>query len=50
MAITMDIGGSGGAFSLLVPILAGFIAMSIADRPGFAPARLVEKEDKKLKK
>ncbi|WP_043930742.1 PTS fructose transporter subunit IIABC [Bacillus sp. EB01] len=33
----MDIGGGGGAFSLLVPILAGFIAMSIADRPGFAP-------------
>lgn len=32
----MDIGG-GGAFTLLVPILAGFIAMSIADRPGFAP-------------
>ncbi|RHW42830.1 PTS fructose transporter subunit IIA [Neobacillus notoginsengisoli] len=33
----MDIGGGGGAFSLLVPILVGFIAMSIADRPGFAP-------------
>ncbi|OCA90671.1 PTS fructose transporter subunit IIA [Bacillus sp. FJAT-27225] len=33
----MDIGGGNGAFSLLVPILAGFIAMSIADRPGFAP-------------
>lgn len=25
------------AFELMVPILAGFIAMSIADRPGFAP-------------
>ncbi|RSD26207.1 PTS fructose transporter subunit IIABC [Mesobacillus subterraneus] len=33
----MDIGGGGGAFGLLVPILAGFIALSIADRPGFAP-------------
>lgn len=26
------------AFSLLVPVLAGFIGSSIADRPGFAPA------------
>ncbi|WP_121612188.1 PTS fructose transporter subunit IIABC [Mesobacillus foraminis] len=33
----MDIGGGAGAFGLLVPVLAGFIAMSIADRPGFAP-------------
>ena len=33
----MDIGGGGGAFGLLVPVLAGFIALSIADRPGFAP-------------
>ncbi|WP_028855906.1 PTS fructose transporter subunit IIABC [Psychrilyobacter atlanticus] len=33
----MDIGG-GGAFALMVPILAGFIGMSIADRPGFMPA------------
>ncbi|RID82154.1 PTS fructose transporter subunit IIC [Peribacillus asahii] len=32
-----DIGGSTGAFFLLVPVLAGFIASSIADRPGFAP-------------
>ncbi|MDZ5473760.1 fructose-specific PTS transporter subunit EIIC [Bacillus sp. 31A1R] len=31
----MTIGG-GSAFGLLVPILAAFIAMSIADRPGFA--------------
>ncbi|KHD86004.1 PTS fructose transporter subunit IIABC [Heyndrickxia ginsengihumi] len=30
------IGGSN-AFTLMVPILAGFIAMSIADRPGLAP-------------
>ncbi|MRX73700.1 PTS fructose transporter subunit IIA [Bacillus lacus] len=32
----MTIGG-GTAFGLLVPVLAAFIAMSIADRPGFAP-------------
>ncbi|WP_260286394.1 PTS fructose transporter subunit IIABC [Peribacillus aracenensis] len=32
-----DIGGGNGAFFLLVPVLAGFIASSIADRPGFAP-------------
>ncbi|MFB6466905.1 fructose-specific PTS transporter subunit EIIC [Cytobacillus sp. Hz8] len=29
--------GGGNAFGLIVPVLAGFIAMSIADRPGFAP-------------
>lgn len=33
----MNVGG-GGAFGLMVPILAGFIGMSIADRPGFMPA------------
>jgi fructose-specific phosphotransferase system IIC component len=33
----MDVGGSG-AFGLMVPILAGFIGLSIADRPGFMPA------------
>ena len=32
-----DIGGKN-AFSLMIPVLAGFIGMSIADRPGFAPA------------
>lgn len=32
-----DIGG-GNAFYLMVPVLAGFIGMSIADRPGFAPS------------
>lgn len=32
-----DIGG-GNAFFLMVPVMAGFIGMSIADRPGFAPA------------
>lgn len=31
----MTIGG-GTAFGLMIPVLAGFIAMSIADRPGFA--------------
>ncbi|MGM9924845.1 MAG: fructose-specific PTS transporter subunit EIIC [Bacillus sp. (in: firmicutes)] len=29
--------GGGNAFALLVPVLAGFIAMGIADRPGLAP-------------
>lgn len=29
--------GGGNAFYLMIPVLAGFIAMSIADRPGFAP-------------
>ncbi|WP_243292311.1 PTS fructose transporter subunit IIABC [Bacillus sp. FJAT-47783] len=32
----MTIGG-GNAFGLMIPVLAGFIAMSIADRPGLAP-------------
>jgi PTS system fructose-specific IIC component len=32
----MDIGG-GAAFKLMVPILSGFIAYSIADRPGLTP-------------
>ncbi|TDM01644.1 PTS fructose transporter subunit IIC [Macrococcus hajekii] len=31
------IGGGEGAFGLMIPILAGFIAYSIADRPGLAP-------------
>lgn len=35
-AALMDIGG-GAAFALMVPILAGFIAYSIADRPGLVP-------------
>lgn len=32
----MGIGGGSGAFGLMVPILAGYIAYSIADRPGLA--------------
>lgn len=32
----MTIGG-GNAFGLMIPVLAGFIALSIADRPGLAP-------------
>ncbi|MBT2214823.1 fructose-specific PTS transporter subunit EIIC [Virgibacillus dakarensis] len=32
--------GSGKAFFLMVPVLAGFIASSIADRPGFAPGMI----------
>lgn len=35
--LLMDIGG-GNAFFLMIPVMAGFIGMSIADRPGFAPA------------
>lgn len=35
-AALMDIGG-GTAFALMVPILSGFIAFSIADRPGLTP-------------
>jgi PTS system fructose-specific IIC component len=29
--------GSGAAFAMMVPVLSGFIAYSIADRPGLAP-------------
>lgn len=35
-AALMTIGG-GSAFALMIPALAGFIAFSIADRPGLAP-------------
>jgi PTS system fructose-specific IIC component len=35
-AALMQIGGTA-AFSLIVPVLSGFIAFSIADRPGLAP-------------
>ncbi|MEI2263781.1 PTS fructose transporter subunit IIBC [Erwinia sp. CGal63] len=35
-AALMEIGG-GSAFKLMVPVLAGFIAFSIADRPGLTP-------------
>jgi len=34
-ALLLEIGGT--AFSMLVPILAGFIAYAMADRPGIAP-------------
>ncbi|QAV33197.1 PTS system D-fructose-specific IIB component (F1P-forming), Frc family /PTS system D-fructose-specific IIC component (F1P-forming), Frc family [Fervidobacterium changbaicum] len=37
-AALMDIGGS--AFSIMVPILAGYIAFSIADRPGLVPGMI----------
>lgn len=36
-AALMQIGGGSGAFGLMIPILSGFIAFSIADRPGLAP-------------
>ncbi len=32
--------GSGAAFQLMVPLLAGYIAYSIADRPGIAPGMI----------
>ncbi|WP_163577371.1 PTS fructose-like transporter subunit IIB [Halomonas faecis] len=35
-AALMQIGG-GTAFALMIPVLAGYIAYSIADRPGIAP-------------
>jgi PTS system fructose-specific IIC component len=36
-AALMQMGGGSGAFGLMVPILAGYIAFSIADRPGLVP-------------
>jgi PTS system fructose-specific IIC component len=38
-AALMQIGGDS-AFALMVPILAGYIAFSIADRPGIAPGMI----------
>lgn len=38
-AALMDIGGSS-AFALMVPVLAGYIAFSIADRPGLTPGMI----------
>ncbi len=32
--------GSSQAFFLIVPVLAGFISSSIADKPGFAPGAI----------
>lgn len=37
IASALNMIGGKTAFALMVPVLAGFIAMSIADRPGFAP-------------
>lgn len=39
-AALSDIGGGNGAFSLIVPILAGYMAYSIADRPGLVPGMI----------
>ncbi|MCM3762494.1 fructose-specific PTS transporter subunit EIIC [Alkalihalobacillus oceani] len=36
LAAMLDAIGGGTAFALMIPVLAAFIAMSIADRPGFA--------------
>ncbi|KEQ17664.1 PTS fructose-like transporter subunit IIB [Endozoicomonas numazuensis] len=38
-AALMSIGG-GSAFALMVPVLAGYIAFSIAERPGLAPGMI----------
>lgn len=39
-AALIQIGGGSGAFGLFVPVLAGYIAYSIADRPGLAPGMI----------
>lgn len=39
-AALSQIGGGTGAFGLFVPVLAGYIAFSIADRPGLAPGMI----------
>ena len=39
-AYLMGMGGGAGAFGLMIPILAGYIAYSIADRPGLAPGMI----------
>ncbi|RSL32903.1 PTS fructose transporter subunit IIA [Salibacterium salarium] len=39
-AAALDSIGGAHAFQLMVAVLAGFIAMSIADRPGFAPGMI----------
>jgi PTS system fructose-specific IIC component len=39
-AYLMGIGGGTGAFGLMIPVLAGYIAYSIADRPGLAPGMI----------
>ncbi|KQR26644.1 PTS fructose-like transporter subunit IIB [Deinococcus sp. Leaf326] len=39
-AALLQIGGGTGAFGLFVPVLAGYIAYSIADRPGLAPGMI----------
>lgn len=39
-AALSQIGGGAGAFGLFVPVLAGYIAFSIADRPGLAPGMI----------
>lgn len=40
LAHTLFVIGSQGAFGLFVPVLAGYIAYSIADRPGLAPGMI----------
>lgn len=40
LAYALNIIGSKAAFALMVPVLAGYIAFSIADRPGLAPGMI----------
>ncbi|GGE27570.1 PTS fructose transporter subunit IIBC [Pullulanibacillus camelliae] len=40
LAASLNQIGSGTAFALMLPILAGFIAFSIADRPGIVPGMI----------
>lgn len=40
LAHTLFVIGAKGAFTLMVPALAGYIAYSIADRPGIAPGMI----------
>ena len=40
LAAALRLIGGGAAFKLMVPLLAGYIASSIADRPGLAPGMI----------
>ncbi|EJF89260.1 PTS system, Fru family, IIC component [Bartonella tamiae Th307] len=40
LGYTLNVIGSQGGFALMVPALAGFIAYSMADRPGIAPGMI----------
>lgn len=40
LAAALMLIGGGSAFALMIPVLAGYIAFSIADRPGLAPGMI----------